>query len=118
MNHDSTNGFSIVPRYLLGTLTALELAAYVSLVSHTDEFGMCWPSHSLIAKESGMSTMSARRAVASLAEKGVLSVEHRTNDIGGQTSNHYLVRVWRNGEYPPVLPEHGGCPERTTNENH
>jgi len=97
-------GFGILPRHLAGSLTLTELGVYVALTWHADSEGICFPSHATIAREIGASVSSVRRGIEGLVAKNLLVKKGRVKDDGGQTSNLYLLNVWR---------EQGGWSHRT-----
>lgn len=89
-------GFGIIPRYVRGKLTAIEIAVFVALTWRVDSHGMCWPSHGTIAKEAGTSVKSVKRALDSLRVKGLVDWVARTSSKhGGPTSNLYRLAIWQ-----------------------
>lgn len=90
-----------------GALTAFEKAVYLNLLSRQGTNRGAWPSHKTIANESGMSVSSARRAIESLKNHGLLKVEKQFAANAKQTSNLYHVMAydhWPKGT-PPLLTE-------------
>jgi hypothetical protein len=118
MNEET--GFGMVPKYLRGQLTAIEIAVFVALTWRADSYGLCWPSHDRLRQDAGMSINSVKRALDSLREKGLVDWEPRFHpEHGGPTSNMYLITVWRKrpDEIEGVAPtEPPPRPERATND--
>jgi hypothetical protein len=76
------------------TLTAYEIAAYVTLVMHANHKGgeKAFPSHKTIGIIGGMSARQAKRAVDALAAKKLISIEADHDEkTGAQTSNIYTI---------------------------
>jgi hypothetical protein len=90
---DETAGFGIVPRYLRGTLTALEIAVYVALSWRADEHGVSWASQKVMAEDAGMSRASLQRSLDSLEGKGLVQRMPWTN-VKGTASNVYALKIW------------------------
>jgi hypothetical protein len=90
---DETAGFGIVPRYLRGTLTALEIAVYVALSWRADEHGVSWASQKVMAEDAGMSRASLQRSLDSLESKGLVQRIPWTN-AKGTASNVYALKIW------------------------
>ncbi|WP_197494464.1 MULTISPECIES: helix-turn-helix domain-containing protein [unclassified Gordonia (in: high G+C Gram-positive bacteria)] len=70
-------GFVRLPYELIdsGRLTQNELTVYIALLRHRDHHsGRCWPSHSTVAKEARVAKSTAKLAIKSLVEKGVVRV--------------------------------------------
>jgi hypothetical protein len=107
-------GFVAVPRYLVGTLTANEIAVYVALVSDADSTGYCYPTHARISAGAGLSESSVKRALVTLRERGVIEWTQRRNERGDLTSNFYKVNMWRKSD--PTLGSQGTHPGVTVTE--
>lgn len=89
------DGFGMIPRHLRGHLTAIELAVYVALSWRLDEQGCAYPSHKTLADEAGTSVASARRALETLRDLGLVTWEGRLDPAGDKTSNLYRIAVHR-----------------------
>jgi biotin operon repressor len=86
------------------------LAVYFAIVRHTNQkSGTAFPGMDTIAAETGMSRKRVWTAVKQLKTLGLLKVQARKRDDGGQTSNEYtLVNV------TPLVPPHKPVQETTT----
>lgn len=89
----SGTGFGVVSKWAVSRIeTTNELAVYVALTLHADsETGLCWPSHATLAADSKMAVSSVKKALDSLAEKGLVSWEARMKDGRTRLSNAYTV---------------------------
>jgi hypothetical protein len=108
-------------------LSPYGLAVYVALCRHADiDSQECYPSHSTLAKETGMGEASVKKAVRKLEDLGLVRVSERWRENGGQTSNLYtLLAPPSHHRYPtPVSPDDGPrvatdtpsrCHQATTN---
>ena len=62
----------------------------VILGKYSDELGTCYPSYRHIADIVGLKdTKGVQRAIKEFESLGLISIEHRKNDLGGHTSNRY-----------------------------
>lgn len=104
----SDSGFGVVPRHVRGTLTLAELGVFVALTWRADEYGECWPSHTLLAEDAGTSTSTVKRALAGLRDKALVTWVQRAGDDGGRSSNGYRVRMYRDPVTHPL--DHGDLP--------
>jgi hypothetical protein len=69
-------------------------AVFEALVCHADADGTCFPSHSTLAEETGVSRRETIiTAIKRLAELGMIRVEPRTAATGANTSNQYVLLV-------------------------
>jgi hypothetical protein len=69
-------------------------AVFEALVCHASPDGTCFPSHSTLAEETGISRRETIiSAVARLVELGMIRVESRTTESGAKTSNQYVLLV-------------------------
>lgn len=86
------------------------LAVYVCIVRHVNhKSGVAFPSMATIAAETGMRRNRVVKAVKDLRDLGLIRVQPRKRDDGGQTSNEYeLVNV------TPLTPPHVPGPESST----
>lgn len=104
-------------------LTAFEIAVYVALCIRSNMKDEAWPSYPTIAKDAGISRMTAVRTVEKLLEKGLIEKIKR-----GEQSNLYTVKLI-GGSTSQILPSVseilpstcgilGVVPERDSNNNH
>jgi hypothetical protein len=84
-----SEGYGVLPRWLRGILTANEIAVYVAISSRHSPQGSVFPSHKLIAEDAGMSPATAKRTLARLKEKELVSWSNRSRKDRGKTSNVY-----------------------------
>ena len=73
-------------------LGATAIAVYVALCRFAGNSSQqCWPSHATIAERVGATPPTVRKAIAKLAEVGLVTVEKRTGEDGRLTSNLYTL---------------------------
>lgn len=111
-----------------------------ALADMADEANSCYPGQDTIARMSGLSTRTVRRALDSLEACGLIRREERRDRLGHRTSDRYWLEVGKSlpdivtgsGENPnrtlcPSLPDTVSIPtghsvpvttRRTTRENH
>lgn len=96
----SAQGWASIPRWLLysATFTPHAKLVYTIIQSHTDERGTAYPSQGTIARESGLSLASVKRALAQLTAAGLVKSTPRSRADGGQAASLYLVSA----VLPPV----------------
>lgn len=70
----------------------------VALAWHSDDGGTCWPSQARLARLSGLSERSVRRAAKDLEQRGLVRRLRRTTDAGAVTSHLYVLQL---GLHPP-----------------
>jgi len=71
-------------------LTPTKKFILVILGNYCDERGTCFPSYRHIAEKVGLKdTKGVQKAIKEFEQLGLLSIEHRKNDLGGHTSNRY-----------------------------
>ena len=86
-------------------LGAIGIAVYVALCKHADnDTQECYPSHAAIGKAIGLSAPTVSKALARLCELNLITVEHRYDDAGRQTSNLYTLLDFRPVEKPDTHP--------------
>jgi hypothetical protein len=74
-------------------LPALQKLVLLMLANRTNsDTGRCDPSHDKLANDCGMSKPSVKRAIAELAERGLIEV-HRQASNGVNLPNQYTLRV-------------------------
>ena len=67
------------------------VAVYMYLCDRAGETGACFPSHSTIADDLGLSVSTVKRALHDLEQAGCITKSARTLGRGGRTSNLYTV---------------------------
>lgn len=67
----------------------------VVLARHADREGKCWPNVNTIARMSGASSRTVRRALKTLQADGLITTEARYESHGRQTSNCYRLALER-----------------------
>ncbi len=70
----------------------------IALAWHSDDGGSCWPSQARLARLSGLSERSVRRAARELEEQKLIRRHRRTTDAGALTSHLYILQLER---HPP-----------------
>lgn len=69
-----------------------DLLCYMVLCRFANnETGECYPSYKTIAEKMRVGVSTAIKAVKSLIDKGVVEVQQRKNENGGDTSNLYTI---------------------------
>ena len=99
-------------------LTPTKKFILVVLANYADERGSCYPSYKHLAKIVGLKSFKGvQKAIKEFEELGLLRIEHRKLNNGGNTSNRYYLSIGG------VASDHGsmkevkdGSPE-TTNTN-
>ena len=82
-------------------LPAMQKMVLVTLANRfNDDTGDCYPSHELLAKESGMDKRSVIRNIEKLEKSNLLSVIRTTDDKGNKNVNRY--------KFPLVTDSHEG----------
>ncbi|MBL4869174.1 MAG: helix-turn-helix domain-containing protein, partial [Pseudomonadales bacterium] len=65
----------------------------VALADHCDNDGWCWPAHETLARKCSLSERSVRRVISQLRELQKVTVKHRKDSKGHQTSNLYKLSL-------------------------
>ncbi len=80
-------------------------AVYVVLKMHTDAAGECWPSVLTIARLTGTTVRTVRRALVMLQERGWIRIERRKDRSGRDMSSRYILSPVGESdtEAPPVV---------------
>lgn len=66
----------------------------IILANYADEHGSCFPSYKHIAKIVGLKDhKGVQRVIKEFERAGLLRIEHRREDDGGQTSNRYHLSL-------------------------
>ena len=76
-------------------LTANEKLIFIILKRFVDSKKQCFPSVKKIMDISGLSEKTIRRVLKSLEEKHIITIETRSKNNGGQTSNRYTMYDYR-----------------------
>lgn len=87
-------------------LTTPEKFVLLILANIANQEGECWPSYQYIQDLTGLASSTVRNACKTIEESGLMTIEKRLNQKGGQTSNMYQLKV------PPPLPPTGTPPRR------
>jgi len=89
-------GFVLLPNWVLrdSNLDANELLVYLALFNHIDKDGYAHPGKTRIAKEARMSVATVKRTLPKLAERGLISIQHRPLEHGKHDSNRYRVATF------------------------
>lgn len=82
-------------------LTASQKLVLLALADHADQDGVCWPGQSGIAKKTGLSDRTVKRARADLEKKEIIKVERRPGRGGGSRSNRYLLKLGQSANLTP-----------------
>lgn len=69
------------------------IAVYLYLNDRAGIEGMCYPSIPTIARHTGLSQSTVRRAIKDLTATGFLTVEQRFRKSGADSLNLYQLRV-------------------------
>jgi DNA-binding IscR family transcriptional regulator len=83
-----------VPRHWHGKLPANELAVAIALLYHANDQWEAQPSIKALAAASGVSASTVKRCLSALRFRGVVSVEQRRTEDGGNNSNLYRINLW------------------------
>ena len=73
------------------------IAVYMYLYDRANKDGTCFPSIPTIARHTGLSQSTVRRAIRDLCNEGFLTVSERHRTNGADSSNLYLLY------HPPPL---------------
>ena len=77
----------------------------IVLANYADEKGTCYPSYRHIANIVGLKdTKGVQRTIKSLADMGLLKINNRKNDSGGNTSNLYELTMGSETPTPLSAP--------------
>ena len=95
MGGSGPHGYGMIPRWLLydESVSAHAKLVYVVLQSHSGKHGTSFPAIGTVARESGLSESSVRRAIKDLKDIGVLERRGRRRRTGATTSNEYAIRT-------------------------
>lgn len=89
------------PLHLLSRFgNAINIQVYLTLAGFVNSQGECWPSITKITSMTGLHRLTVMNHVKDLQARGLLTVEHRFGDDGGQLSNFYRLVMW-NSPTPP-----------------
>ncbi len=74
-------------------LSPTQKLTLVALAWHSDGHGHCWPSQARLARLSGLSERTVRRAVRDLETQQLLRRHKRTTEAGAATSDLYVLQL-------------------------
>jgi hypothetical protein len=107
--NNARDPFFMVPsRVFEMELNPYELSVLFYLMMRADnEKHTCFPSINRISQGCGMSERKARSVIHSLKEKEIIEIKpsyvSTHKNFNRQTSNHYLIKIWRDGaQYAPT----------------
>ncbi|MFC9559918.1 helix-turn-helix domain-containing protein [Agromyces sp. NPDC056965] len=107
-----STGFTMLPHWLIRNPEYLSdkntFLVYLVLLDHRDHrTGLCNPSIKTIGSESRTSEKTARRALKSLEELGLIEIQRRPKANGDWQTNRYKVALPTAVLHPPtgVVPE-------------
>lgn len=87
-----TGRWTPCPRWAFERLTPAALRVYLALNFRCDHDGDdAWPSYSTLAKETGTSVATVKRAIKECVNVGAIRMENRRDESGDWTSNRYWV---------------------------
>lgn len=66
-------------------------SVYCCLKDHANKQSQCWPSLATIARETGLSRSTVKRALADLEHAGYVKKEQRWRENGGKSSLLYTI---------------------------
>lgn len=76
-------------------VTPTQKLVLIALAWHSDDGGSCWPSQARLARLSGLSERSIRRAARALEQQNLIRRHRRTTDAGALTSHLYVLQLER-----------------------
>jgi len=76
-------------------LDSNEKLLFIALKNFANTDGKCFPSIAKLSKATGISKRVIQRTIKKLEEKGVIKIEIRNREDGGQTSNVYTLYDFR-----------------------
>lgn len=74
-------------------LPSRAISVYLYLDDRAGKEGSCFPSIPTIARHTGLSQSTVRRAIKDLTKAGFLTVEERFRKSGADSSNLYRLRI-------------------------
>lgn len=95
------------------TLLPTAKLVLMSLADAADDYGVCWPSASTLARKCGISTRTVRRILHELVQCGLIRAEPQFRKDGSRTANRYVMALRRGDKMTPGLamgdhtPGHG-----------
>jgi len=112
--------FAMIPEAMIySDLSGTAIKVFGALLRHGVDPARCYPSHKRLAKLCRLSINTVRRSIGELEDGGWITILHRQDGNGGQTSNGYRVHSapksdtplptdgqgpLPTGEYPPYPP--------------
>ncbi len=73
------------------SLTAMEKIVFIYILSRSGGTGVCFPSYKLMALECNACVNTVRNAARSLERIGLIEIEKRCDELGGNSSNLFIV---------------------------
>lgn len=68
------------------------VTVYMCLKDHANKAGQCFPAINTVARETGLSRSTVKRAIRDLEQTGFLTRSQRWREQGGKSSNLYTVK--------------------------
>lgn len=69
----------------------------LALADHADNDGTCWPGQRWVAEKTGFGRQTVNKAISTLEKEGLLTIEHRFDNLGRPTSNYYNLNLKQGG---------------------
>lgn len=92
-------------------------AVLLVIANRADKHGTCWPAHSTIAFDSGLSVTTVQRSLESLKDHKLIKWRGNAKEKGQQSSNIYtLLLPFRVGQSDRPPPPVGATDEPTVLE--
>jgi DNA replication protein len=114
-------GFFITPNIIIddygANLGVYGLAVYMTLARYANQNGESFPAVKTIATVCDCSENKVREAIKHLVRLGLLRVEERSKDSGGQTSNLYTLLTPPTRQVKPPPSQDEAPPLHTVNPN-
>ncbi len=73
-------------------LPSRAITVYLYLDDRANKEGTCWPAIPTIARDTGLSQSTVRRALQDLRQEGLLTSRKRYRKNGGDSSNLYALK--------------------------
>jgi hypothetical protein len=114
-------GFFITPNIIIddygANLGVYGLAVYMALARYANQDGESFPAVKTIATVCDCSENKVREAIKHMVRLGLLRVEERSKDSGGQTSNLYTLLTPPTHQVKPPPSQDEAPPLHTVNPN-
>lgn len=114
-NYEKGSFITVPNKKVLRGLHPTAQAIYMWLCNYANEDGNCFPSRKTLSKDAKCSVKTVDNMMKLLVEKGLVTVEHRSDERGDQGTNLYTLPLGvaydvREGREPGAL---GGSVRRT-----